>query len=159
MQNETPVNGSGESAASTYNVQVNAQSNQTLNLNHGLHFPPPDHIHVLEEYCPGFVERVVEAWQKQVAHRQALENKQLDEEYSAKTHQDDLLHEYLMKGLHMEHERIKPFAWTMPFLMAALVIAGIVFFALDWNVAGAACVGLFALNGVASVINSLKSRK
>ena len=53
---EEPISGTPTSQTFIQNYQ----QNQTLNISQGLVFPPPEQIHVLEKYHPGFVSEAMD---------------------------------------------------------------------------------------------------
>jgi hypothetical protein len=50
---------SGKTEPRLFFQSVQHTTNTVVNFNEGLSFPPPDHIHALEKYAPGFVAAVV----------------------------------------------------------------------------------------------------
>jgi uncharacterized membrane protein len=123
------------------------QHTTTVNFNEGLSFPPPDHIHVLEEYAPGFVSGVVQEWTKEMAHRRAFENKHLD-----------LEHGHNMRELKLEDGRIRLLSTVIASLLVLFAVAGVILLFLNRVTAGSVCAAVCAIPGLATVINSLKTR-
>jgi len=101
------------SAHFTQNIQASFQETN-LNVTQGLNFPPTEQMHVLEEHCPGSIDRLIAMMQKEASHRQAMEYGSLKEEYEARNSLEAMKHEYYMKELKLEDERISTL--TLPII-------------------------------------------
>jgi len=129
-------------------IQASFQETNLLNVNQGLQFPPADQIHVLEQYCPGFTDRVVAMMQSEAVNRQAAMRQRM---------QDD--HEYEMRELELEDGRIKMITLPASLPLFLFPFAAIVFFAVGYNVAGLACVGVLSIPGLAALVQAVKRKK
>ena len=87
-------------------IQAAYQENNTLNVVHGLNFPPESQVRTLEEFHPGFVRLVVEEWQGETAHRQSMEIRQLEGEISSRDRLAEMKHEFYMDEMKREDSRM-----------------------------------------------------
>jgi hypothetical protein len=138
----------GKAESRLFFQSVQHTTNTVVNFNEGLSFPPPDHIHALEKYAPGFVAAVMQEWHTEMAHRRAFENGHLD-----------LEHEYNMLELRLDHRRIWSFATAIAVLMALIGGSGVALLFMNRVPAGIACLGAYSLSHIPAMLESMRSRK
>lgn len=153
-----PVTHPDQMGPHTFNIHAAFQENNTLNVVHGLNFPPESQVRTLEEFHPGFVKLVVEEWQNETTHRQNVEMRQLEGEISSRDRLEEMKHDFYMDELKREDSRMNAGLMLILLLIAMCTICGIIMFFLGKNVGGGVLMAPLSASGVTAVLKHLKNR-